>query len=88
MALNPCAPLGTVTLAAAATANTADGLSLGLAFGLGAVLLPALIFGLGVAHLGNEIKIQLARWRVTVENTGITLLALMGVTTAMGWMTP
>ncbi len=88
MALNPCAPLGTVTLAAAATASVAGGLSLGLAFGLGAVVIPALVFGLGIAHLGAEIKSQLARWRGAVEGTGVLMLALMGVTTAMGWMAP
>jgi sulfite exporter TauE/SafE len=88
MALNPCAPLATVTLAAAATASAGGGLSLGLAFGLGAVVIPALVFGLGIAHLGAEIKTQLTRWRGAVETTGVAMLALMGVSTAMGWMTP
>jgi len=88
MAINPCAPLTTVTLAAAATGSGPGGLGLGLAFGLGAVVIPALVFGLGVAHLGAEIKQQLQQWSGAVEHTGVALLALMGLGTAMGWITP
>lgn len=85
MAMNPCAPLGTVMLAAAATTSAAAGLSLGLGFGLGAVVVPALVFGLGVAHLGEELKRNLAGWRPGIERASVVLLALMGVSTAMGW---
>ena len=40
MALNPCAPLGTIMLASSATASAMLGLSLGLGFGFGAILMP------------------------------------------------
>ncbi len=88
MALNPCAPLSTVMLAAAATASAATGASLGLGFGLGAVLIPALVFGLGVAHLGSEINAHLERWRAHLTGVSAALLALMGIGTAMGWIAP
>lgn len=88
MALNPCAPLGAVALAAAAGGSAAGGLSLGLSFGIGAAAVPALILGLGVAHLGGEIKAQLMRWRGAVEGISVAMLILVGVTTALGWMTP
>jgi cytochrome c biogenesis protein CcdA len=88
MALNPCAPLGSVMLAAAATASAAAGFSLGLGFGLGAVVVPALVFGLGIAHLGEELKRNLAGWRPGIERASVVLLALMGVGTALGWTTP
>lgn len=88
MALNPCAPLGTVMLAAAASASAAAGISLGLGFGLGAVVVPALVFGLGIAQLGEELKHNLAGWRPGIEQASLVLLALMGMGTAMGWTTP
>ena len=78
MALNPCAPLGTVMLAASATASTTVGLSLGLGFGLGAILMPAIIFGVGVAYFGEQIRVQLREWRVGLERTSAVLLVLMG----------
>ncbi len=43
MALNPCAPLGTIMLASSATASAMLGLSLGFGFGLGAILMPSFI---------------------------------------------
>ncbi|TCJ15110.1 hypothetical protein EZJ19_08070, partial [Parasulfuritortus cantonensis] len=52
MALTPCAPLGLVLVAAAALASAAGGALLGLAFGLGAVLVPGLVYGLGLAWFG------------------------------------
>lgn len=88
MALNPCAPLGTVMLAAAATASAPAGLSLGLGFGLGAVVVPALVFGLGVAHLGQELNAHLSRWSGSLTGVSAGMLALMGVGTALGWIAP
>ena len=86
MALNPCAPLTTVILAAATTASAAAGLSLGLGFGLGAVILPTLIFALGVAHFGQQVREHLWQWRRTLDNASIGLLLLLGTGTALGWI--
>jgi len=88
MALNPCAPLTTIILAAAATASATAGLSLGVGFGLGAALVPALIFGIGVAHFSDQVRAHLQRWRIPLENASVGLLYLMGIGTMAGWIAP
>lgn len=86
MALNPCVPLGTVLVAAAATASPWAGGSLGFAFGIGAVLVPALFFGLLMAHFGAQIRQHLTRWRRGVEAGAGGMLILLGTVTALGWV--
>ncbi|MEJ2590788.1 MAG: sulfite exporter TauE/SafE family protein [Candidatus Thiodiazotropha sp.] len=88
MALNPCAPLITLTLASATAASVAAGLSLGSGFALGAVLVPTLIFTFGAAHFGQQLRHHLARHRVALENTSVALLMSTGAATALGWITP
>jgi cytochrome c biogenesis protein CcdA len=88
MAFNPCTPLTLVIVAAASTASAFLGVCLGLAFGLGAVVLPTLIFAIGGAHFGNEVKKALSHWRTPLEKGSIAMLFLMGTATALGWITP
>lgn len=88
MALNPCIPLGTVLTVAAAGAAWQDGLWLGFGFGLGAVAIPTLIFGVAVAHFGEQIRRHLLQWRERVEQLAGGLLMMLGAMTAMGWVTP
>ncbi len=88
MALNPCAPLTTVIFAAATTASAMGGFSLGMGFGLGAVIIPSLIFAFGVAHMGAQIREHLENWRGPLEKLSVLLLLLMGTATALGWIAP
>lgn len=88
MALNPCAPLTTLILAAATSASLLTGASLGAGFAMGAVLLPTLIFAFGVAHFSHQIRLHLAHHRIALENISIGLLLLIGSATALGWITP
>ncbi len=88
MAFNPCTPLTLVIVAAATTASATLGLLLGIAFGLGAVILPTAIFSIGVAHFGAEINKALLEWRSPLEKMSIGLLFFMGTATALGWITP
>lgn len=88
MALNPCAPLGVVLLAAAATASAVSGAMLGLAFGVGAVLIPAFIFTFLVAHFGAQIRTHLAQWQGPLERGAGVMLLLLGTATAIGWVQP
>ncbi len=88
MALNPCVPLGTVLLAAAASGKAGEGLLLGSAFGLGAVVIPALVFGLLVAHFGEQVRMHLQRQQRRLEQGAALLLVLLGWITAMGWVQP
>ena len=88
MALNPCAPLSTIILAAATSASVFTGLSLGLGFGLGAALIPGIVFAFGIAHLGSQIREHLSEWGGTLEKGSVGLLVLIGAGTALGWITP
>ncbi|MCW9015027.1 MAG: sulfite exporter TauE/SafE family protein [Gammaproteobacteria bacterium] len=81
MALNPCAPLGAIMLASSATASAMLGLTLGFGFGFGAILMPAIIFGVGIAYFGEQIRSQLRDWRAGLEKTSAVLLILMGGST-------
>lgn len=88
MALNPCVPLGTVLTVAAATADPVMGARLGLAFGLGAVVVPALVFGLLVAHFGVQVRQALSQWQGHLEAGAGSLLIVLGSVTALGWVQP
>ena len=88
MALNPCAPLGTVLLAASATGSTLAGLGLGLGFGLGAVVIPTVLFVYGVAHFGRQLREHMSRWKPGLEISASALLILLGVGTVLGWIRP
>lgn len=88
MALNPCVPLGTVLTVAAAGADPLLGGELGLAFGLGAVVVPAIVFGAVVAHFGLQVRQALAQWRGRLEAGAGGLLIVLGSVTALGWVQP
>lgn len=78
MALTPCAPLGVVLVAATALASAQTGALLGLAFGLGAVLVPSLVYGLGAAYFGKRLRQQLGPWRDRIQMLSAGLLMLTG----------
>jgi sulfite exporter TauE/SafE len=84
MAATPCAPLATIMLTAAATANTFSGFLLGFSFGVGAVLVPALVFGIGMAYFGQRIREIMQVWRLTLERTSACLLIILGAGTIAG----
>lgn len=88
MALNPCAPLATILLAASATGSATAGMSLGLGFGIGAVVIPSIVFAMGVAHFGRQLREHMARWRPSLELFAALMLILLGLTTALGWIKP
>jgi cytochrome c biogenesis protein CcdA len=88
MALNPCVPLGTVLTVAAAGADPLLGAELGLAFGLGAVVVPALVFSLLVAHFGLQVRQALSQWRGRLEAGAGGLLIVLGSMTVLGWVQP
>ncbi|MCG7897877.1 MAG: sulfite exporter TauE/SafE family protein, partial [Candidatus Thiodiazotropha weberae] len=88
MALNPCAPLTTLILAAATSASLLNGAVLGAGFAMGAVFLPTLVFATGLAHFSQQIRLHLNCHRLALENTSVGLLILIGCATALGWITP
>ena len=88
MALNPCVPLTAILAAAAASGSATLGLSLGLTFGLGAVVIPTLVFGVFIAHFGKELRQHIGSWSRYVEPASGSLLILLGLFTAIGWVQP
>lgn len=84
MAATPCLPLSTVMLTAASTSSAWAGLTLGLSFGVGAVIIPALAFGVGMAYFGQRIRQILHQSRTTLERASAVLLMVIGTTTVLG----
>ncbi len=79
MTLTPCAPLGAVLFTAAAAASPWHGLLLGLGFGIGAILIPSLIYGIGAAYLGSRLREQLKHRQLTITRLSAGLLILSGI---------
>lgn len=79
MSLAPCVPLNIVMLSAAASADPLNGFLLGLGFGLGAITMPALVYGLGVAYFGSRLRLQLGVWLPRIESLSAALMILVGV---------
>ena len=86
LALNPCLPLATVLTAAAATATWHGGLSLGLSFGFGAVVVPTVVYAVLVAHIGEQIKAHAAQWRTSLERSAAVMLIALGSLTIGGYI--
>jgi cytochrome c biogenesis protein CcdA len=78
MALTPCGPLGVVLFSAAASGGMGSGLLLGSGFGLGAIVVPSLVYGLGVAYFGRRLREQLGPWLPRIEWLSACLLILVG----------
>lgn len=79
MALTPCGPLGVVLFSAAASGGAASGLLLGSGFGLGAIVVPSLVYGLGVSYFGRRLREQLGPWLPRIEWLSAGLLILVGL---------
>jgi thiol:disulfide interchange protein DsbD len=79
MALTPCAPLGVVLFSAAASASAWQGMVLGLAFGLGAIVVPSLVYGIGAVWFGRRLREELKTWRPAMERIAASLLIIVGL---------
>jgi cytochrome c biogenesis protein CcdA len=88
MALNPCIPLVTILTVAATMATPIDGARLGIAFGLGAVVIPTLFFGFAIAYFSQQIKLHLSQWGKRLEYFSAILLICLGIFTMLGWVQP
>ncbi|MCU7836928.1 MAG: sulfite exporter TauE/SafE family protein [gamma proteobacterium symbiont of Taylorina sp.] len=88
MALNPCIPLLSILTVAATMATPADGARLGIAFGLGAIGVSTLFFGVAVAFFSQQIKAHLNEWGAGLERASGIMLILLGSFTSLGWVQP
>ncbi len=86
MALNPCIPLVTILTVAASMATPIDGAKLGIAFGLGAVVIPTLFFAFAIAYFSQQIKEHLRQWGKTLERLSGFMLIFLGTFTSLGWV--
>lgn len=85
MALSPCAPLGLVLFSASMSGSAEGGLLLGMSFGLGAIVIPALAYGIGMAYLGTRLREQLQGWRPKIERISALLLVAVGISNLASW---
>jgi sulfite exporter TauE/SafE len=85
MAMSPCAPLGLVLFSASMTGSAAGGLLLGLSFGLGAIVIPAIAYGVGMAYMGTRLREQLQDWRPKMERISALLLVAVGISNLARW---
>ncbi|KIL99437.1 hypothetical protein CCC_04208 [Paramagnetospirillum magnetotacticum MS-1] len=87
LGMTPCAPLGAVLVSAAASSDPVWGGVLGLCFGLGAITVPAIAYGIGGAFIGAQLRNALGRWRTGIERTSAALLigsGLLGIWRGLG----
>jgi cytochrome c biogenesis protein CcdA len=78
MALSPCAPLGSVIFSAAVGASAWHGLWLGLGFGLGAIVIPTIFYGIGFAWFGQRLREQLSNSHRYIVRLSAALLIVSG----------
>lgn len=86
MGLRPCAPLAGVMAAAATTGSGVYGMLLGLSFGVGAIIVPQLVFGYGLGRAGGEMRSQLRGRQQQLARIGASVLAFVGAGVGMGWI--
>ncbi len=78
MAMSPCAPLGSVIFSAAVGASAWHGLWLGLSFGLGAIVIPTIFYGIGFAWFGDRLREQLRNSHKHIVRLSAALLIATG----------
>lgn len=79
MALTPCVPLSAVLVSASLGASAPFGLLLGLTFGLGAIVVPSLVYGIGAAYLGQRLRERLQGTLPFMERLAAGLLIFVGL---------
>lgn len=85
MALSPCAPLTAILLAAAATGSPEGGAWLGMAFGLGTLLVPSLVYGAGFSYLAQQLRDRLGRAKGYAELASAFLFMASGLFNLIRW---
>lgn len=86
MGLRPCVPLAGVMAAAAVTGSVSSGFLLGLSFGAGAIVVPQIVFGVGMGMAGGELRSQFVGRQQQLARVGSSVLALVGIGVGMGWV--
>lgn len=82
MSLTPCAPLGALAAAAAASGSAWQGAWLGWMFGLGAILPAQLLLGYGLGSVSTQLRAQLLRHQPALHR--LVALALMALGAGIG----
>jgi hypothetical protein len=66
-------------LSSAASSSGLTGFTLGLGFGIGAITMPAVVYGLGVAYFSTQLRLHLGKWLPRLETLSAGLLIIIGV---------
>ncbi len=85
MALSPCAPLGLVLFSAAMSGDMWAGAALGLSFGMGAIVVPVVVYGTVVAYMSSRLRERLQEWRPRIERLSALLLVAVGIGNLARW---
>ncbi len=85
MALSPCAPLSLVLFSAGMSGSALNGMWLGLSFGLGAIVVPSIVYGVGMAYMGARLREQLQEWRPAIERISALMLVAVGISNLARW---
>ncbi|RLA18758.1 MAG: hypothetical protein DRQ56_06855 [Gammaproteobacteria bacterium] len=67
-------------------ATPIDGARLGIAFGLGAVVIPSLFFAFVIAYFSEQVKQHLNQWSKQLERISGFMLIFLGSFTSLGWI--
>lgn len=70
---------------ATATGSTVGGLLPGTNFGLGAIVIPALVFGVDLTYFGARLCVQLQSWRTVIERVSARLSVVVGIGNRTRW---
>ena len=56
-----------------------------MSFGLGAITVPAVFYGFGMAYMGARLREELQGWRPKIELVSALLLIATGISNVVRW---
>lgn len=79
VSINPCAPVLTLVALSANSSSLPDAVGMGVAFGLGAVLVPFLFYGFFLSNVVRGLLTEFKRYTKGIEITAALLLTTVGM---------
>lgn len=88
VSINPCAPVLTLVALSANSGSFANAVGMGVAFGLGAVLVPFLFYGFFLSTVVRGLLTEFKRYTKGIEITAALLLTVVGILIVNGQIRP
>ncbi len=79
VSINPCVPLLTLITISANSTSLADAIGIGIAFGLGAVLVPFVFYGFFLSNVIKGLLVEFKAYTKIIEITASLLLIVVGI---------